>query len=154
MNKFAHFFKRMFKKAGTYEECLNAVKAKYGAVGDAIYREPGVMVYKKTGSNDVLRITLNNFNQKSGFTNRGLEIDTLLPLDTTYKQYQSKVGELAGYTKTSKNVGPHRVIDKCDKVLNEVSPDRFEGRFAEGGLSRIFNYGKQSYFCPSTVCKI
>lgn len=155
MNKFMQIFRKMFK-AGTYGECLNAVKSRYGAVGDAIYREPGVMVYKKKGTEDILRITLHNYHPKSkpGSGSRGIRVETLLPKDTTYQQYLSKVGKQSGFIKERSQVGPHRMIQGGPTIIQEVSPERYENRFAEGGLSLTYNYNGKSYFWPSTICTI
>ena len=153
MNKFAKFFKKMLTPS-SYKDCLNAVKAKYGAVGDAIYREPGVMVYRKNGINDLLCITLDNFNKKIKQDNSSIIIETLFPMETTYQQYLSRVGELTGFVRVRRQVGPHRMVNSHNTALLKVSPERYENRCGEGGLSRIYHYNNKSYFCPSSSCTI
>ena len=153
MNNLMKLFRKL-SAPSTFKDCLNSVKSKFGAVGDAIYREPGVMVFQKKGSNDVLRMSFYDNGGKIGSRNCHFNIETLIPLETTYKQYMSRVGEQVGYLKTRNDVGPHHIIGGGRKVILKVSPERYTNRCGEGGLSRMYTYNNRQYFCPSTQCTI
>ena len=146
MNKFVKILKKMFgiNSSYSYGKCLSAIKAKYEAVGKPIFKEPGVVVYRKRGTNDVLRISTNN----------GLNIETLFPYETPYEQYQARVGKQVGFVRNRTNIGSYRMVKDFRIVVNDVVPTRYAKRCEKGGLSRMHIYDNKGYFCPSTACVI
>lgn len=149
MKTLTKFLKNILGIKENYGKALEAVKSKFKAMGEPIYSEHGMRVYKIKGSEDLLEISA-KYDEKNKIGQ--LFVNILFPTKMSYKQYQSRVGKPAGIFIERGYLGNWYCERRGFNQVLAVSPQRYENRIGKGGISQEKIYNGQSYFAPSAGC--
>lgn len=139
--------KKLFIKPSSLQDGLNAVKSKFGDIGEIIYQKPGLRYYKINGSDDILEVGIKEINAGKK-THRSFSVHRLMPSDTNPTQYKERIGSM-GWMASSRSKD---CTSKFFATINDVTPEELANKFEPGGLSKEIPVNGKSYFAPKTSC--